>query len=421
MFGYFVAMCPFRVSQMRPKKPRIPPGVDSPAQIGARGLQAVNALRCSKKTASPKRPGRSRIHGRAAIYRQVYKKENSRRQAGQRLTWLANTGSVYETGAARGNDSIYKPIHRRTAMLLRSLMLVSAILCGLLQASPALSQATKIAVGYPPAPDFLPAYVAKEKGYFDKRGLDVSMTRIALGSNIPAAMVAGSLQIGMGSATVLFDAVEGGLDLVVIAGAARFPDKTPNISIVARTGSKVSGARDLEGKKLGVPGVRNIMDVLFRKWMVQKGASPDKVSYVEASFPQMGDMLKGGVVDAVVVLDPFRSKMISDGTGVKVADFIAELGRNILATFWTAKNDWARANPQAVQGFRAALTEGIDFIEKNPDEAKKIEQKYLGLTSPIWPVFSVSLETADLQLYADVYKQFGMSRQPIDVSKLILR
>ncbi len=305
-------------------------------------------------------------------------------------------------------------------MLLRALMLASAMFLGLWEASPALSQTTKVAVGYPPAPDFLPAFVAKEKGFFDKQGLDATMTRIALGSNIPAAMVAGSLQIGMGSATVLFDTAEGGLGLVAFAGAARFPDKTPNISIVARTGLKIAGARDLEGKKLGVPGVRNILDVLFRKWMLQKGASPDKVTYVEASFLQMGDMLKGGVVDAVIVLDPFRARMIADGTGFKVADFIAELGKNILATFWMAKNDWARANPKAIQGFRAALAEGIDFIEKNPEEARKIEQKYLGLTSPIWPVFSASLNAADLQLYADIYKELGMSRQPIDVGRLVV-
>jgi len=301
------------------------------------------------------------------------------------------------------------------------LSLLSALVLGTLFALPAAAQNTKISLGYPPAPDFLPAFVAKEKGFFDKRRLDVTMNRIALGSNIPAAMVSGDLQIGMGSATVLFDTAEAGLGLVAIAGAARFPDKTPNFSVVARAGLKISGARDLEGKKVGVPGVRNIADVLFRKWMLQKGASPAKVTYVEASFPQMRDMLKGGTVDAVVAIDPFRSRMLGDGTGFKVADYIAELGKNILATFWMAKGDWASANPQVIRAFREALAEAVAYIEKNPEECRKIEQKYIGLTSPIWPVFSVALDPRDLEFYASISKELGMTRKPVDVSRLVLK
>ncbi len=293
--------------------------------------------------------------------------------------------------------------------------------CGLLFVPPAFSQGTKISLGYPPAPDFLPAYVAKEKGFFEKRGLDVAMNRIALGSNIPAAMMSGDLNIGMGSATVLFDAAEGGLGLVAIAGAARFPDKVPNFSVVARAGLPIKDARDLEGKKVGVPGVRNIADVLFRKWMIEKKASPSKVILVEASFPQMRDMLRGGVVDAVVAIDPFRSRMLSDGTGVKVADYIAELGTNILATFWMAKGDWAAANPQAVRAFRESLADAIAFIAKNPEECRKIEEKYIGLTSPIWPTFSVSLDPKDLEFYANISRELGLTRQPIDVNKLVLK
>jgi NitT/TauT family transport system substrate-binding protein len=48
---------------------------------------------------------------------------------------------------------------------------------------------TKINIGYSPAADFTPVFAAKDKGYFEKRGLDATLTRIPLASNIPAAMV----------------------------------------------------------------------------------------------------------------------------------------------------------------------------------------------------------------------------------------
>src|ERR671920_185429 len=87
--------------------------------------------------------------------------------------------------------------------------------------SPALAQ-TKVNIGYSPAADFTPVFAAKDKGLFEKRGLDVTLTRIALASNIPAALVSASLQIGMGTGSMLVQTAEAGLGLVAITGASRF-------------------------------------------------------------------------------------------------------------------------------------------------------------------------------------------------------
>jgi NitT/TauT family transport system substrate-binding protein len=58
-----------------------------------------------------------------------------------------------------------------------------------LVATATLAQTTKINLGYVPAGDWLPALVAKDKGFFDKRGLDVNLTKVAIISNIPAAIL----------------------------------------------------------------------------------------------------------------------------------------------------------------------------------------------------------------------------------------
>ena len=63
-------------------------------------------------------------------------------------------------------------------------------------ASPAALAQGKINVGYVTASDFVPLLVAKEKGFFEKRGLDVEPKRIPIITNIPPALVSGDLQIG---------------------------------------------------------------------------------------------------------------------------------------------------------------------------------------------------------------------------------
>ena len=37
------------------------------------------------------------------------------------------------------------------------------------------AEPTKVSIGYPPATDFLPAYVSKEKSIFDKNNIDSNM------------------------------------------------------------------------------------------------------------------------------------------------------------------------------------------------------------------------------------------------------
>src|ERR1700694_5786666 len=88
------------------------------------------------------------------------------------------------------------------------------LLCAALAASPAAAQSTRINAGYTAGNDFLPAFVAKDKGFFERRNLDVTLPRIQIASNVPAALVSGSLQIGMGTVPMLLQTAEGGLGIV---------------------------------------------------------------------------------------------------------------------------------------------------------------------------------------------------------------
>lgn len=280
---------------------------------------------------------------------------------------------------------------------------------------------TKVNVGYTAAGDFLSVFVAKEKSYFEKRGLDVTLTRIALASTIPAALMANSVQVGTGTGPGLLQAVEGGLDLVAIAGGGRETSANSRISSVARKDANVASPADFKGKKVGVPGLNSVMDVLFRKWLKDRNVAVESVSLVEAPFPQMNDMLRGGTIDAVVVIEPFRSKIIGDGNGVKISDYFSEVKNGLASGFWIATRTWAEANPAAVKGIREASQEGIDFIKANPEDAKAIEAKYLGVKTPGFSSFDVNIKPEDLQFYASVGKELGLLRKDVDVGRLIAK
>lgn len=280
---------------------------------------------------------------------------------------------------------------------------------------------TKVAVGYTAAGDFTPVFVAKEKGYFEKRGLDVTLTRIALASTVPAALMANSVQIGTGTGPGLLQAVEGGLDLVAVSGAARQLRTNATVSVVVRKGLKIASPADFKGKKVGVPGLNSVIDVVFRKWLKNNGVAVESVTLVEAPFPQMNDMLRGGMLDAVAVLEPFRAKILTDGNGEKVADYFSDVKDGMIFGFWIATRAWADANPAAVKAFREAGAEAVAYIKANPDDAKAIEAKYLGVKFPGFSSFDIEIKPEDLQAYADISKDLGLLRKNVDAARLIAK
>lgn len=277
----------------------------------------------------------------------------------------------------------------------------------------------KISVGYVPVADFAPLFVAKDKGFFEQHGLDVTLTKIMLASNVPGALVAGSLDIGMGTPPMLLVTSESGLDLEAIAAVSRLEKDNPFVSLIARPQANIKVAADLKGKKLGVPGFNSTMDITFRKWLMDRNVQPSEVNFVEAVFPQMHDELAGGQLDAAIVLEPFRTLILKDGTGVNVRDFFSDLSPDAIAAIWMAKAEWIKAHPDIVAAFRAGMSQGIDDLQANPPEFESIQKKYLGFASPARPNWSLKVSASDLAFYADISKQVGLIHQPPQLDKLI--
>jgi NitT/TauT family transport system substrate-binding protein len=295
---------------------------------------------------------------------------------------------------------------------------IRSLVAAVLLTAPALAQ-QKLSVGYIATADSMPTVVAKEKGIFDRHKLDVTLVRIPLASNVPAAVMSDSVNIGMGTGPMLLQTADGGLGLVGIAGVSQIGKDSSIVSLVMRTGVKVDNAADLRGKKIGVPGYNSMMHVVFQKWLLDKKVQASQVQMVEAIFPQMADLLKGGTLDGVIVLEPFRGRIVSSNIGYKVSDFPIEVQDPILAAYWMAKESWVKANAATVKAFRAAYQEAIEYAVKNQPEMRQMETKLLGAPSPLTPSYKGTLSAKDLEIYAKIGDELKMWRQKHDVNKLV--
>jgi NitT/TauT family transport system substrate-binding protein len=295
----------------------------------------------------------------------------------------------------------------------------AAMLAVLALLGPAWGQTAKLAIGYVPNADFVPLFVAQDKGYFTKAGLEVSLTPIPIPSNVPPALTSGSIDLGPVTVPVLVATTENGLDLVGVAGMTRNLAANPLTSLMVRTGMAYSGPTDLKGKHVGMPGLLGSFDLHFRLWLKLHGVAADQVNEVDVAFPPMSDMLKTGQLDAAVVIEPFRTQVLKSGSGVRAADFIGEVSKDDLGLLWAAKKDWAAAHMKERAAFLAGLKEGIADVLQDRKGAEATEAKYLKFTAPVTGDFSFGLTAEDIKWYEDGMLEVGFLKQRIDPAKLI--
>ncbi|MGH7003628.1 MAG: ABC transporter substrate-binding protein [Alphaproteobacteria bacterium] len=305
-------------------------------------------------------------------------------------------------------------------------VLALAAACGVAALAASAAAQTKILIGYTGANAFVPAFVAKDKGFFAKHGLDATLQRIPVGSTIPGALLANSLQVGTLTAPIFLAANENGIELTIIAGASLQAKSNPTAGVVARTDSGIKKPEDFKGKKVGAPGINGLQDLLFKKWLKNHNVDWRSVTYIDAPFPQMGDMIKGGQIDAALPVQPFVGRIIGTKVGYLVANYPVEVLDNYLESFYATSKKWAEANPAAVKGFRAAMTEAVDFVKTSPDEAKKTQTTYLGLPAEVvaalpLATYTVAVDVKQVAFWVELCREFGLLKTALKTDGLVAK
>src|ERR1700722_2464128 len=277
-------------------------------------------------------------------------------------------------------------------------------------------------IGYTPGGDQLAVFVAKEKGFYAKHGIDGTVTRLTTAPTGVQGLVAGSLQLSMTAVPNVLIAVEGGIDLVVVRGLSRFPADLNIQTLLGRTGLGAKNAVDLKGKKIAVPGIYSMGDIMLRKWFLNNGVALNEVTIVELPMPQIPDALRQGSIDAAAIVEPFRSRALDGGAAYQIANYTAKVLPNGPGIIMGALRSWAITNKPAITAFRASIDDAEQFIRDNQPEAREIEKKFLlGASSPIFPPpMSSKVTIQDFEFFKKAGKELGILKGTTDLNSLII-
>jgi NitT/TauT family transport system substrate-binding protein len=251
-----------------------------------------------------------------------------------------------------------------------------------------------------------PIYLAQDKGFFAKNGLDFTFTEISSGKLGVAALLSGNAQfVDLGVDDVI-NLHNQGKDIKFFYNLERplTMDFVMRKQAMEKQGITTSSSIDdkfraLKGLTIGITAPGAPTDLYPRYFMKQVGLDPDK----DANFVPIGDAatlvgaLKAGKIDGFMLSPPNPYVAQQEGIGSVIIK-----GRDSLPVFKTydftsvaIKSDWATSHPDLVKDYSNAVSQATTWMLANPDAALKLLQdNHFSDTDP-----------ATLKLSFDLFRQ----------------
>lgn len=223
---------------------------------------------------------------------------------------------------------------------------------------PALMAATKLVIGYSTInPRITPLWIAQEKGYFQRYGIDTTLVFVRNTPLLIASMKSGSIPIAYGGGSGILNASVGEPDLKILA---TFTGKMTN-NLVARPGIKT--AKDLRGKVLGVQSIGGTNWMAALLWLEQLGLDLRRDNI---TIQPIGDQivrsqaLEAGKVDAAAIDTVFSKKLEQRGftlLGDAHKTTIPFVGVDIVST-----RGYIAEQPGTLESLIKALLESLAYV-----------------------------------------------------------
>ncbi|PLS17426.1 aliphatic sulfonate ABC transporter substrate-binding protein [Bacillus sp. M6-12] len=262
---------------------------------------------------------------------------------------------------------------KKWLVIICSFLLVFALsACGKEQASGSEGSKKKssepLKVTLPTWTGYGPLFLAKEKGFFEKNGIDVDLSIVEGLAERKQALASGKID-GMATA----------LDVQVTLAASDIPvnvvwildDSYGGDGILVKKG--INDVKDLKGKKMAFE-VGSTSHMLALTALKQGGLTEKDVEVIQMSAGDAGAAFAAGKVDAAVTWEPWLSKG-SQANG-KILLTTKDLPGIIVDTV-SFKEDVIKKRPDDVKAFVKAMGEAMNYWKENKKDADEIMAKGL--------------------------------------------
>jgi taurine ABC transporter substrate-binding protein len=208
---------------------------------------------------------------------------------------------------------------------------------------------------------------------------DVQYKMFSSGPAAMSALASNSLTFMCGlGVPPLVTAISQGLPMTIVYNQERY---TNAAGIVVKPDSGIGSVAALKGKKIAIVAGSQASFELAT-FLAQANVPYASVTQINMAPPQMRTSWVTGAIDAAIVWDPVFSALRAEGGKVIKTD--GDLPREASSyNVCIANADWAKAHPDMVSGFVAALDEGYQMTKTQKDRALADMARQTGVTVPV--------------------------------------
>jgi len=257
---------------------------------------------------------------------------------------------------------------------------------------------TKMRIGFIALTDSAVLIAAKEKGFFARQGLDVTLVREPSWANMRDKVALGALDAAHMLAPMPLAATLGAggwkkpqitsfvLNLngnavtistglwnrLVEAEPALTQDRLEAGNVLRRL---IAADRKAGRDRLTFATVFNYSShqIQLRYWLASAGIDPDRdVNLVVVPPPQMTDRLAAGEIDGFCVGDPWNSLAVLRGVGrILISGY--EIWNNRMEKVIGVNRDWVERNPLTHKQMLMALIEAAEWLDRPENRLEGVE------------------------------------------------
>jgi NitT/TauT family transport system substrate-binding protein len=312
--------------------------------------------------------------------------------------------------------------HARAVRLGAALAILAAIAAP--PAARAQAPLTTLTVGTLSSDNSAAVYYAQELGFFKKVGLDVQISAMASGPVTAAAVTGGALDIGVANVATIAVARTRGVPLKFLFPASIAGDGTLTDQIAVAKDSPVKTAADLNGKTIGVNGLRDLQQLCAMAWIDKHGGDSKTVQFIEVPIPQMGAALQAHRIDGGMPVEPFVTAQKDQIRSL--GSVLDGVGPHYMVIGYLATDTWLAAHADVAARFVRAMREASIWGNAHRAESAAIIERIMHVDASVGATmnratYGTDLDPALLQPVIDSALHYGILSRPVAASELIWR
>ena len=204
----------------------------------------------------------------------------------------------------------------------KNLVWVLSVAMLVLLPSRARSQVETVKLGDLAAISNAAVYIAIEKGFFKEQGVVTEISNFASAAKQVPALVAGELEVSVGSATAgLFNAVAQQAPFRIVADKGQAREGYGFSLLAVRKdlvdSGQVKSFKDLKGKKIAILAKGNIQHYLVGKMAEEVGLTINDIELSFLDAPNQVTAFETKAIDAAYAVEPWVARFTERGVAVR--------------------------------------------------------------------------------------------------------